>query len=93
MAEQSSLLPPLVYEIRTVQDFLLVPEDRRAACLAEFGTWLKIHNPLLTLLTPPEYPNAVKFAGMFRWIDDGKREVSVLLKAVDSNGNEVPWPE
>lgn len=69
------------YDIRTVQDFLQVPEPRRAICLKEFATWLKIHDAVVTLLTPPEHPNAVQWT-YFRWIDDGERNVSIKMEVV-----------
>jgi hypothetical protein len=66
------------YEIRTVADFLLVPESKRALCLREFGTWLKVHDPLVALLGGPD---VVKMRPVYTWIDDGKREMSITLHA------------
>jgi hypothetical protein len=64
------------YEIRSVADFLLVPEDARARCLSEFSTWLKVHDPLLTLLGGP---GVAKMLPVFTWIDDGVRDLRIKL--------------
>lgn len=30
------------YELRTIADFIAVPEDRLAECLTDFATWLSL---------------------------------------------------
>ena len=45
-------MTPLQYEIRTVADFAKVPARRRARCLSEFATWLKMHDDVIALLDP-----------------------------------------
>jgi hypothetical protein len=66
------------YEIRSVADFLLVPEDARGRCLSEFGTWLKVHDPLLALLGGR---GVATLRPVFTWIDDGVRDLRIQLHA------------
>lgn len=61
------------YKIRTVADFLAVPPDRREVCASEFVLWLAIAEDLKTLVSPAVWD------GVFEWIDDGKRDISVTL--------------
>jgi hypothetical protein len=62
------------YHIETVNDFLMVPKDRRAACLVEFLEWIAIADELPKLIASygPETE-----AFRFDWIDDGKADVTV----------------
>lgn len=66
------MTPPRQYEIRTVADFAKVPARRRARCLSEFATWLKMHDDVIALLTP----HGLEWFA-FTWIDDGKRKLTV----------------
>ena len=56
---------PLVYNIKTVADFLKVPFDRRKACLAEFAVFLESADHLAELFTT----GAVALE--YQWCDDG----------------------
>jgi hypothetical protein len=74
------------YEIKTVADFLKVPEDRRAACLKEFvdfldlaGATLEMANSLSDLMKLPKDQNRVE---AFTWIDDGEQKRTLNLIAV-----------
>lgn len=67
---------PTEYHIRTVSDFLEVPEDRREVCVSEFLMWLSIYADAMVLLSP------AKWDGVFQWIDDGERNVRLTLTAV-----------
>jgi hypothetical protein len=78
-SEQLPLIEPTSYELRTVADFAKVPRERRAACLAEFATYLKMHDDFMVLMTPEDRPGCVTFHHMV-WIDDGARNVSVTLE-------------
>lgn len=64
------------YTIRTVTDFLAVPDQRRADCLNEFSVWLGLLGGLRGLLGDLSEP--VEFPDAFEWIDDGKRRVSLV---------------
>ena len=68
------------YTIRTVGDFVAVPEDRVAACLAEFAEFLTLAREVSELTRAAggvvvhcEFPE-------YTWIDDGRRDVSVMLE-------------
>ena len=75
------------YEIRTVFDFLKVPEDRRRICLREFHAWLMLHESIQSLIQAgleaagaPIQSEAISFRGdCFRWVDDGKAIMTVLI--------------
>lgn len=64
----------ITYEIRTLADFLKVPEARRGACLREFATYLKIVDPLTRLIGVPHELKE------YRWTDDGVRHLNVELR-------------
>ena len=69
------------YEIKTVADFLSVPAEKRAECLADFSQWLSIvdeHKEIESLLDQIAGTDGA-FSTMtdrFIWIDDSKRCVS-----------------
>ena len=71
------------YEIRTVLDFLKVPESRRGVCLREFRAFLVMAHhgkALLDALTDDVAPNSgvqVASLDVYRWVDDGKRTVTI----------------
>lgn len=78
------------YEIRTVADFMKVPESRRYVCLREFHSWLSIQVSIVELFmavadgmgTPlPSDAIQMQEPDVFRWHDDGKATVSVHLNA------------
>src|SRR5688572_8587838 len=68
------------FEIRTVADFLKVPEERRRICLREFHSWMAMGQGVRDLLLAvgdsmqtPIPPEAITFrTDVFRWHDDGK---------------------
>lgn len=76
------------FEIRTVQDFLKVPEDRRRICLREFDAWLTMQVAVIGLVhaagdalgmqLPPDTIQMVE-PELFRWIDDGLATATVQL--------------
>lgn len=63
----------LRYEIRSVQDFMLVPEYRRALCLREFEIWIGMMEDIKKLMAdvPVRLPDA------YVWIDDGKHQATI----------------
>lgn len=83
------------YEIRTVTDFLMVPESRRRICLREFHSWMAIQEGLTDLfcavgdaLETPVPREALHWRNdVFRWIDDGKATVSVRCESVSGAGD------
>lgn len=93
------------YEIRTVGDFFQVPEERRRICLREFHSWMVIQEGVTALLVAAgasldtaittnqlHWENSV-----FRWMDDGKACISVVMtvaKAAESDPvpGETPRP-
>jgi hypothetical protein len=65
------------YELRTVQDFLKVPEDRRALCLHEFGQWLEMAARVELLRGLLDAAGAKLTNDPFEafcWVDDDKGE-------------------
>lgn len=65
---------PARYEIRTVADFLKVPADRRAACLAEFPKCLEYAEAFGGFLDACG-ANGARF-DVYVWTDDGVERVS-----------------
>lgn len=80
------------YELRTVSDFLKVPEDRRYVCLREFHAWLYMQRAVADLIcasaaslgeTLPRECIHVRNGDVFRWMDDGKAAINVTIEAPD----------
>lgn len=79
---------PDEYQIRTVQDFMQVPKDKRDACLADFKHYLEFMDQVeetnqlirgltggLTALTPSD---------AFHWVDDdvpGLTKINITFDA------------
>lgn len=60
--------------IRTVEDFLALPPDRRAVALREFAEWCRIHDeagPVAAALTELGL-RLTTTRDVFEWIDDDK---------------------
>lgn len=86
-----------VYEIRTVADFLKVPEARRRICLREFHSWLGIQADITALLVAasdasggglkPE--NFHWHTDVFRWNDDGEGCISVRMVELPKSADAV----
>ena len=75
---------PPSYEIKTVQDFLLVPEDRLEACLTEFRDYLEYARDIAELaklageiIGAKETQTTV---GSFNWTDDGLRKGTIRIE-------------
>lgn len=66
------------YRIETVSDFLKVPAERRAACLAEFTDWIELAEAMTDLTAACGVESE---AFRFEWIDDGKSERTVVVEA------------
>lgn len=69
------------YHIKTVADFLEIPKDKRAECLADFQHWLAVmdnHKKVEGLLDQLADTRGAFSArhDSFTWFDDGKRGVS-----------------
>jgi len=77
------------YEIKTVQDFLLVPEDRLEACLSEFRDYLEYARDIMELaklageiVGAKETKSSV---GSFNWTDDGIRKGTIHIETKEQN--------
>lgn len=69
-----------VYQIKTVADFLSVPEDRRATCLREFNVWLTMADAVRQLQElMPGMVKAEMGVECFAWVDDGKGEARITV--------------
>jgi hypothetical protein len=66
---------PMEYGIRTVADFLAVPRERRALCLAEFRVWLE----MVELFDAALGLALVGQPAEFHWIDDDKGEMVAAI--------------
>lgn len=71
------------YTIRTLTDFLKVPEDRRAECLKEFSVWLELYEAVHVLFDGL----LLKDHDAFVWIDDGKSTATIRVESED--GEEI----
>lgn len=56
-----------VYTIRTVKDFLTVPNDKRDAMLADFLLWMSMADRVASLFDTSE----MTVMDHFKWVDDG----------------------
>lgn len=73
------------YRIEMVQDFLKVPPGRINACLEEFRDWIDFALKMRdVIVVDSEHAgaNSVFEDGEFVWIDDGKRDHTVILETV-----------
>ena len=70
------------YTIATVGDFLAVPADRQADCLAEFADWLGAARGIRDLAAAvgdvAEVAPGAQI-GPFEWVADGERRGTVLV--------------
>lgn len=80
------------YVIATVGDFLKVPEDRQADCLAEFADFLGVARGIVELASIAGEVvggDASAQIGPFTWIDDGKRNRTIRIH-VKNDGADRP---
>ena len=76
------------YQIETVADFLRVPEDRIADCLAEFADYLSMARGIIEQADiAGELIGAVVAAKIdpFEWTDDGRRKRQIEIRAATSD--------
>jgi hypothetical protein len=73
------------YRVRSVVDFLSIPEERRPVALHEFGVWLRLRESFSTVLG--ELAEIVAFPEEFVWVDDDLGEGRVILK--DDDGRAI----
>lgn len=75
------------YEIKSVRDFLAVPEDRIADCLREFATMLEMARAATGLLDAVSdevaEPGAIRWrmGETFTWVDDGERNATLTIRS------------
>jgi hypothetical protein len=89
MSEANEAYPPAPgsaseYVIATVVDFLKVPEDRQADCLAEFADFLGVARGIVELASIAGEivgADAAAQIGPFTWIDDGKKNRTIRIHA------------
>ena len=70
---------PNEYTIKTVQDFLTIPEDRLSDCIKEFEESIKMAHAFKNIQTAID-KNAPFDWPYFKWIDDGKKAVHLKIK-------------
>ena len=81
------------YIITTLTDFLNVPEDRLASCLADFPEFLKMLRMKSQIEKSSEDyfaipAGSVQLAEHFHWVDDGKGGMSGM-DFYDKGGNPL----
>ena len=84
------------YEIRTIADFLKVPEDRLDACLDDFRASAHLMRPMADLVEAitEDYGEGEKPIGVtvepqsFVWIDDGVKHITLAIKAPQAQAQE-----
>jgi len=72
------------YVIATVGDFLKVPEDRQADCLAEFADFLGVARGIVEFASVASKIVGTEAAveiGPFTWIDDGLKNRTIRIQA------------
>jgi hypothetical protein len=75
-------MEPIRYEIKEVKDFLNIPEDRVDAALDEFRDWVKVSRNIESMLISDSMKAIIKLEA-FVWIDDGKKEVKLVVDLID----------
>lgn len=73
---------PKTYHIKTVQDFLSVPADRREVCIREFRHWCDAVEAMMHLVDTLDVTATAP--DEYTWIDDGKH----TMKGIITDGNE-----
>lgn len=76
---------PITYKIKTVEDFLEVPEDRIERCLEEFKCYLELVPQMINLLelAGEEDVSKVKHDMIFAWTDDDLNKVNISVEVND----------
>lgn len=76
-----------IYEIRTVKDFLTVPEEKREAMLVDFVLWLRMVSEFNGL-----FDGVIAVDNCFKWVDDGLngcKEINLRIIRDDEKEQEV----
>jgi hypothetical protein len=71
------------YFIQTVDDFFLVPVERREQCLKEFVIFMATAQLVRDIAAEVATPDAIRrnlTASAFEWIDDGELNVGIRLE-------------
>lgn len=79
------------YKIRTVADFLDVPEADRSVCLREFLLWIQTVCAVRELNTlMPGTLEAHMDESTFNWLNDGKGEARFTIHSTTKIAPETP---
>lgn len=78
MSEQER--EPVRYELRTVKDFFLVPEERRGDCLHDFGLWVSVMISLDELFG--DIKGFRSKTDVFAWLDDGRHDAVLSVNVL-----------
>ena len=70
------------YELRSVADFLSVPEDKRAHCLADFRLWLVMVGEMAAHFR--DVPGIKVPLDRFTWLDDGKHDAHIHVEMANT---------
>ncbi len=75
---------PKEYKISKVQDFFEVPIEKLDACLEEFREYINMAHDLKSRFAAVAENIGAKDAqadiGLFHWIDDARKDVTIELK-------------
>lgn len=74
------------YPIRTVNDFLTVPADRREAMLADLSEWMKLRDRIAPLVAAGQ----LEVPDVFRWLDDGAVGLSQINITIQASVTDKP---
>jgi hypothetical protein len=77
------------YQIETVADFLRVPEDRIADCLAEFADYLTMARGIIEQAEIAGEVVGVPVTAQidpFKWVDDGRQKRRIEIMGGDPKG-------
>lgn len=83
------------YEIRTVADFLIVPEERIIDCLVDFTIWLQLARQpetienALTEIFSAKAGQIKSMPDVFRWRNDGKTGLSHVQLISSETGKPI----
>jgi len=78
---------PITYNIKTVEDFLNVPEDRIDRCLEEFKCYLELVPKMIDMMEAlsDEGKEKVKHNMIFAWTDDNINKSTITVEVNDEH--------
>ena len=80
------------YEIKTIEDFFKIPDNRIDDCLDEFKEFISIVKPVVSLANTISDATKTQRAEIikFTWIDDGKRNKKIIINNIIQKTDKEP---